>query len=64
VTEGDVLRVPEAGIHEYWLIDPPTERAELYQLDAAGKNQLVRFDPHGVYRSKVLPGVWLRVVWL
>lgn len=29
-----------AGIPEYWLIDPQTQRAEFYQLDEAGRYQL------------------------
>lgn len=54
----------EADIPEYWLIDPLTERAEFYQLDAAGKYQLIPPDDIGVYRSKVMPEFWLRVEWL
>lgn len=53
-----------AGIPEYWLIDPLTERAEFYQLDAAGRYQLIPSDEAGLYHSKVLPGLWLRVEWL
>jgi Uma2 family endonuclease len=54
----------EAGIPEYWLIDPLTVRAEFYQLDADGRYQLVQPGPDGVYHSKALPGFWLRVGWL
>ena len=53
-----------AGIPEYWLIDPQLEQAEFYQLDAQGRYQLVPSDAHGIYRSRVLPGFWLRVDWL
>lgn len=53
-----------AGIPEYWLIDPLTNRAEFYQLDSAGQYQLVSPDASGVYHSKVLPGFWLRATWL
>jgi Uma2 family endonuclease len=53
-----------AGIPEYWLIDPLTERAEFYQLDAAGRYQLIPPGSDGVYRSKILPGFWIRVDWL
>ncbi len=52
------------GVVEYWLIDPQTKRAEFYQRAASGQYQLVPPDAEGVYRSAVLPGLWLRVVWL
>jgi Uma2 family endonuclease len=54
----------QAGIPEYWLIDPQTERAEFYQLTAAGRYWLVLPDAEGVYRAAVLPDLWLRVAWL
>lgn len=53
----------EAGIPEYWLIDPQLKQAEFYQLDAAGLYQNV-LPGEGIYRSQVLPGFWLRVEWL
>ncbi|MFQ5813054.1 MAG: Uma2 family endonuclease [Anaerolineae bacterium] len=54
----------QAGIPEYWLIDPQTERAEFYQLTAAGRYRPVLPDAEGIYRAEVLPGFWLRVAWL
>ena len=54
----------QAGIAEYWLLDPDRKRAEFYQL---GKNKLYQVAPtdaHGVYRSKVVKGFWLREAWL
>ena len=54
----------QAGILEYWLLDPQMRRAEFYQLDAAGQYQLIPPDAEGIYRSRVLPGFWLRVGWL
>ncbi len=53
-----------AGVPEYWLIDPLTDHAAFYQLDAAEQYQAVPPDAGGVYHSNVLPGLWLRVVWL
>lgn len=53
-----------AGISEYWLIDPQTQRAEFYQLDTAGRYQLASLTVDGVYASRALPGFWLRVAWL
>jgi len=54
----------QAGIPEYWLIDPQTERAEFYQLTAANQYRLVQPDAEGIYRSAVLPDFWPRVEWL
>jgi Uma2 family endonuclease len=53
-----------AGIPEYWLLDPQTRRAEFYQLGPAGQYQLIAPDSQGIYRSAVLPGLWLQVDWL
>lgn len=54
----------EAGIPEYWLIDPQRERAEFYQLDERGRYQLIRPNNEGVYTSKMLTGLRLPVAWL
>lgn len=53
-----------AGIPEYWLIDPQTQRAEFYQLDAHGVYTPVPPDANGIYHSRVVPGFWLREAWL
>ena len=53
-----------AGIPEYWLIDPETQRAEFYQLDAQRRYQLVPPGTDGVYHSQALPAFWLEVAWL
>lgn len=45
----------QAGIKEYWLIDPDRERAEFYRLDARGIYELVQLGD-GVFESAVLPG--------
>ncbi len=54
----------QAGIPEYWLLDPQARRAEFYQLDPAGVYRLIAPDQAGVYRSAVLAGFWLQVAWL
>ena len=55
----------DAGIPEYWLIDPVAEEATFYQLDASGQRyQEIALDADGVYHSLALPGFWLRVGWL
>lgn len=52
-----------AGIREYWLIDPDRQAAEFYELGADGRYRLAPIE-EGLYRSKVIPGFWLRVEWL
>ena len=54
----------QAGVIEYWLIDPLRHRAEFYTLDSTGAYQNINPDPSGVYRSQVVAGFWLRVDWL
>ena len=53
-----------AGVGEYWLIDPDRQQAEFYRLGADGRYRLFTADAEGIYRSEVLPGLWLRVEWL
>ena len=53
----------EAGIPEFWLLDPLTQRAEFYQLNPAGRYQPIQ-PTDGIYRSAVIAGFWLREEWL
>jgi len=53
----------EAGIPEFWLLDPQTQRAEFYQLNDAGRYQPIQ-SVDGIYRSVVITGFWLREEWL
>jgi len=50
-----------AGVQEYWLIDPEREEARFYRLGERGWYEPVPPDAEGVYRSEVVPGLWLRV---
>ena len=59
-----VAEYSEAGIPEYWLIDPILQQAVFYQLNESGSYQPVPLDDEGIYRSRVLPGFWLRAEWL
>lgn len=54
----------QAGIPEYWLIDPEGEQAEFYVLGRQGRYRLEWAGTEGIYRSSVLPGFWLKVEWL
>jgi Uma2 family endonuclease len=54
----------QAGIPEYWLLDPARKQAEFYGLSADGIYHLLPIDSEGVFRSTVLEGLWLKVEWL
>lgn len=53
----------QAGVREYWLIDPEREQAEFYLLDERGIYQAVRLNK-GIFRSEVLKGLELDTAWL
>lgn len=56
----------EAGVREYWVIDPRPrrKRADFWVLDAKGQYRPVPIDEDGIYRSTVIPNFWLDVNWL
>lgn len=56
----------EAGVREYWLLDPRPgkERADFWVLGGDGKYQPVLIDQNGVYHATLIPGFWLRTSWL
>ncbi len=51
------------GIQEYWIIDPLAKRASFYVRGKANRFQAVLLDG-GIFHSRVLPGLWLKVDWL
>lgn len=51
-------------MREYWLVDPDAKRADFYGLGPDGPYHALPTDAAGVFRSKVVPGFWLRVDWL
>lgn len=54
----------EAGVPEYWLIDPLRERVEVYRLSDRGDYERVNLGDPEVLRSEVLPGMEIPVAWL
>ena len=54
----------QAGVPEYWLIDPMRERVEAYRLGAGGVYEARVLGDPAVLRSEVLPGMWIPVEWL
>jgi Uma2 family endonuclease len=53
----------EAGVSEYWIVDPLQRRGEFYRLNA-GRYELVPLEHNRIFRSIVLDGFWLDVEWL
>lgn len=53
----------QAGVAEYWLLDPLRKQAEVYLL-VEGSYQLLRADENGRIHSTALPGFWLREEWI
>ncbi len=54
----------QGGVREYWLLDPIRKQAEFYQLGEDSCYHLVAIGVGGIYRSRVLEGVWVKVEWL
>lgn len=52
------------GVAEYWIVDPVRGEAIFHQLDSNSHYSVVSRRRSGIYRSKVVPGFWLRVEWL
>jgi Uma2 family endonuclease len=60
------LSVPdyeEAGVAEYWVIDAENKVALFYQRSAENKLVQRQVGESGIYRSKVLPDLWLKEHW-
>ncbi len=53
----------QAGVREYWVVDPMRRQAEFYALGADGVYTLLA-EEAGVVRSRVLTGFWLKPAWL
>lgn len=54
----------QAGVREYWLIDPLQKTTTFYQRGENGLFEAALPDDTGIYRSSVLKGFWLKVDWL
>ena len=52
----------EAGVKEYWVVDPSAKVMAVYWLE---QGHYERIKPEeGIYRSKAVPGFWLKPEWL
>ena len=54
----------QGGVPEYWLLDPERRQAEFYLRGNDGIYRPVPLGSDGIYRSKVLEGLWVKVEWL
>jgi Uma2 family endonuclease len=54
----------QAGVSEYWLIDPIRKQAEFYRLGSDGIYSVVTIGDDGIFHSKAIEGLWLKVDWL
>jgi len=54
----------QAGVREYWLLDPIRNQAEFYRLGTDGIYVLVDAGSDGIFHSAILEGLWLRIEWL
>ena len=53
----------DAGVHEYWIVDPLQGRVEFLRL-RNGRYELVPLENNRIFRSEAVPGFWLNVDWL
>jgi Uma2 family endonuclease len=53
----------QAGVGEYWIIDPAQSRAEFLRL-RDGRFELVPLERNRFFHSQVAPGFWLDIEWL
>ncbi|MDE2992594.1 MAG: Uma2 family endonuclease [Chloroflexota bacterium] len=53
-----------AGVQEYWLLDPETERIEVYARQPDGTFAPLAPDRTGAIASQVVPGLRLQPEWL
>jgi Uma2 family endonuclease len=53
----------EAGVREYWMIDPDRQQAEFYRLNTAGRFEQVVVES-GIFESQVVSRLRMEVAWL
>ena len=53
-----------AGVEEYWIIDPLTERFEAFQRGTEGKHVSLGQNSAGPFQSPVVPGFQVQIEWL
>lgn len=53
----------EAGVLEYWIIDPIQKRVEFLRLQN-DRYELTPLEKNRIFRSEALPGFWIDTDWL
>ena len=54
----------QAGVREYWLIEPGREQAEIYRLNERGVYEPVPAVNPLRLTSEVIPGLWIDPAWM
>jgi Uma2 family endonuclease len=54
----------QAGVPEYWLIDPDRRKVEAYRLGEDGTYEPVPLGEPAALRADALPGMWILTEWL
>jgi len=54
----------QAGVTEYWLIDNTRKWAQFQLLDEDGVYEPIPLEEEGIFRSRVMPGFWIKLAWL
>jgi Uma2 family endonuclease len=52
----------QAGVKEYWVIDPDAKRMDMYHLDEHGNYELIPLE-QGKLHSRILPEFWVKPEW-
>ncbi|HEU0055294.1 MAG TPA: Uma2 family endonuclease [Longimicrobium sp.] len=58
------LEYEEAGVREYWIVDPMKRTAEVFRLGWDGKYAPVEPGDPPRLVSEVIPGLWIDPAWL
>lgn len=53
-----------AGVREYWIVDPLSNRVDIYTLDRSKQYVQIQPDKDGRIHSKVLKGLYIQPQWL
>jgi Uma2 family endonuclease len=54
----------QAGVPEYWLVDPERRKVEAYRLGTDGTYEPVPLGDPPILRAEALPGMWIETEWL
>jgi len=54
----------QASVLEYWMLDRSRRQGEFYELGENRTYQRMDVGADGIFRSRVIEGLWLRVDWL